>query len=188
MKPLLSIIIATRNRKQYCINSIETILNFPGNDFELVVQDNTDNFDLKDYINSNISDSRLIYNYTPPPFSSIDNFNAALDLANGEYLCLIGDDDSISQQLIEVVKWAQKNNIESICPSYFSEYIWPETFGNKKDSTLITPKTSGGLIRIDPANVLHEFFKAGLLDYLGKGFPKLYHGVVKRSCFAKIKA
>ena len=54
MRPLLSIIIATKNRVQYCINSIEAILNFPENDFELVVQDNTDNYELKDYINSHI--------------------------------------------------------------------------------------------------------------------------------------
>jgi hypothetical protein len=54
-------------------------LKFHDSDFELVILDNTDTLELKDYLLSKISDKRLIYNYTAPPFSSFDNFNAALD-------------------------------------------------------------------------------------------------------------
>ena len=48
--PLLSIIIATKNRVPYCIKSIETILSITNHDFELIVQDNTDNLELNDYL------------------------------------------------------------------------------------------------------------------------------------------
>jgi len=188
MKPLLSIIIATKNRVPYCINSIETILNTPGNDFELVVQDNTDNTELKDYIKANISDSRLIYNYTPPPYSFIDNFNTAIYLASGEYLCLIGDDDSICRQLLDIVLWARKRNIDSLSPQKLFEYIWPDTFNNQKDSTLIIFHYDGQIKKLDPDIILNEFFSSGALDYLKKGFPKLYHGIVRKTCLDEVKA
>ena len=69
--PLLSILIATKNRIPYCIQVIETILKFPDQDFEIVIQDNSDSLQLFDYAKG-ITDTRFVYNYSPPPFSSID--------------------------------------------------------------------------------------------------------------------
>lgn len=83
-KPMLSIMIATKNRIPYCIHVIETILKFPDQDFELVIQDNSDTLELKEYCDV-ITDKRFKYNYTPPPFSSIDNFNKVISLSKGQY-------------------------------------------------------------------------------------------------------
>ena len=58
MRPILSIIIATKNRILYCINVIETILKFDNSDFELVIQDNSDTLELHDYVQHKISDKR----------------------------------------------------------------------------------------------------------------------------------
>lgn len=186
--PLLSIVIATRNRIPYAISAIKSILEIPDPRLELVVQDNSDSLDLKSYVHKNIKDNRFSYRYTPPPFSSIDNFNAAMEMATGEYVCLIGDDDGICPQIFEVVCWAKKNNIESISPKTFCEYIWPNSFGNNKDSILIVPKATGQIIGCDPAKQLTVFFKQGALDYLWIGFPKIYHGIVKKECLERIKS
>ena len=78
-KPLFSILIATKNRIPYCINVIERILKYPDQDFELIIQDNSDSHELFDYAKK-ITDLRFVYNYTPPPFTSIENFNKV----NGE--------------------------------------------------------------------------------------------------------
>ena len=106
-KPLLSILIATKNRIPYCIQVIEKILKYPNQDFELVIQDNSDSLDLFDYVKG-IIDSRFVYNYTPPPFSSIHNFNKVINLSKGKYLCLIGDDDCVSPEIFNLVRWATK--------------------------------------------------------------------------------
>jgi hypothetical protein len=188
MQPLLSIVIATRNRVPYCIESIKTILAIDEESIELVVQDNTDDEELKNYVELNISDSRLVYNYTPPPFSVTGNFNSAISLAKGEYVCLIGDDDSVCRQIVDVASFAKKNNIDSVCPTVFNEYIWPEAFGDQRDSTLMIPVSAPEFKITDSNAALHEFFRGGALDYLKKGFPKLYHGIVKRSCLEEIKA
>jgi glycosyltransferase involved in cell wall biosynthesis len=186
-QPLLSIVIATRNRVPYCIESIRTVLGITGEALELVIQDNSDNEELKRLV-TGMPDPRLVYNYTPPPFSMIDNFNLAISLAKGTYVCLIGDDDSVCRQIVDVASWAKQNNIDSVCPTVFNEYIWPEAFGDQRDSTLMIPGSNPNIKEKDSSAALHEFFRGGALDYLKKGFPKLYHGIVKRSCLEEIKA
>lgn len=184
--PLLSIIIATKNRVQYCIKSIETILRFSNQDFELIVQDNTDNMDLKDYLSNN-SDKRLVYNYTAPPFSSIDNFNAALELANGEYVCLIGDDDGICFSIFEVVKWAKLNSIDSVCPNVFVDYYWPGAFGKDSLGYLTVPNFSSRVWSKKPLNDIQNLINDGIINYMSFNLPKFYHGLIKKSCFEEIK-
>lgn len=188
MKPLLSIIIATKNRVPYCINSIETILSNANDDFELIVQDNTDTVELKDYVSTNLRDKRLIYNYTPPPFSSIDNFNTALELATGEYVCLIGDDDGICSTVFEVVKWAKSNHIDSVCPKVFVDFYWPDAFYSGSKGYVFIPYYSNSIHRLNPQNRIEDVLKDGIIDYMKFNLPKLYHGLVKKSCLDAIKA
>jgi len=187
MNPLLSIVIATKNRVPYCVNAIETILSFPDNDFELIIQDNTDNLELKTYIESNISDQRLVYNYTPPPFSSIDNFNAAFSLASGEFVCLIGDDDGVIPQILTIARWANSKNIESVCSSAYIGYAWPGVYKVFKSGALTIPKYSEKVEYIKPLKRLPELLKNGILDYYKFNLPRVYHGLVRKSCMEEIK-
>lgn len=89
--PLLSIVIATKNRQKYALSAVESILSIEDGRIEVIIQDNSDDENLSTMLQQYKSDPRLVYRYTPPPFSSIDNFNAAVELSSGEYICLIGD-------------------------------------------------------------------------------------------------
>ncbi len=187
-KPLLSIVIATKNRVFYCIHAIETILKLSSVDFELIVQDNTDTLELKEYVDANVKDTRFVYNYTPPPFSSIDNFNAAITLASGEYLCLIGDDDTVLPNIIEVTQWAKNNNIDSVCPSFFIEYFWPNAIPQFPTGLLQIPSRNSGLVaELDASNQLAQFLSNGAIDYLNYSLPKIYHGIIKKDCMDMVK-
>lgn len=177
-KPLLSIAIATKNREKYCIQVIKTLLKYEYN-FELVVQDNSDSLDLKNEIKSQINDNRLVYNYTPPPFSSIDNFNAVLELCTGKYVCLIGDDDSVLENIFEVVKWADENNIDSVCPKTFVNYLWP----NNDTGRILFPKAREYRLFTKPKENLQKLINDGIILYSKYDLPKFYHGIIKKSCF-----
>lgn len=188
MNPLLSIIIATKNRVPYCINSIETILSNSNDDFELIVQDNTDTLELKDYVSANLTDKRLVYRYTPPPFSSIANFNAALELATGEYVCLIGDDDGVCSTIFEVAKWAKNNNIDSVCPKVFVDFYWPDAFYPGSKGYVFVPYYTNSIHRSNPQSKFEGLLEDGIIDYMKFNLPKLYHGLVKKACLDSIKA
>ena len=193
MTPLISILIATKNRQKYCLSAVESILNLTDDNIQVVVQDNSDDRSLETMILPFMGDSRLIYRYTPPPFSSIDNFNAAIELATGEYICLIGDDDGINPEIITAAAWAKANNIECLVGNLKANYRWENT-GEKKflhikvvSNSLIIGDFDGTAKKVDPKVSLKKLVQNGCTNYMEFDFPKLYHGVVKREIFEQLK-
>lgn len=193
MKPLLSILIATKNRQRYCLSAVESILEIGNENIQVVVQDNSDDTSLKNMLHSFFEDKRLVYRYTPPPFSSIDNFNAALELATGEYVCLIGDDDGINPEIITATLWAKQNDIDCLVGNLAANYRWegtgaPDTlFTKMTGSTLTLTHFNGKAKKVNIQDSFERFKKNGCTNYLEFSFPKLYHGVVRRALFEKIK-
>lgn len=193
MKPLLSILIATKNRQKYCLSAVESILMIPNEKIQVVVQDNSDDKNLEDLLEPFMADSRLIYRYTPPPFSSIDNFNAAIELSTGEYICLIGDDDGINPEIIDATVWAKENNINCIVGNLKANYRWENT-GNKQflhlkvlSNSLILGDFNGLVRKIKTQESVIKLIENGCTNYMEYDFPKLYHGIVKRDIFESIK-
>lgn len=193
MKPLISILIATKNRQKYCLSAVESILRLPNTNIQVVVQDNSDDITLNEMLKSLMDDSRLVYRYTPPPFSSIDNFNAAIELATGEYICLIGDDDGINPEIINATTWAKLNNIDCLVGNLKANYRWENT-GEKQflhlkitGSSLILGDFNGKAKYINAKESLQKLVKNGCTNYMEYDFPKLYHGVVRRDIFENLK-
>lgn len=193
MTPLISILIATKNRQKYCLSAVESILNLTDDRIQVIVQDNSDDKSLETMILPFMGDTRLIYRYTPPPFSSIDNFNAAIELATGEYICLIGDDDGINPEIITAATWAKANNIECLVGNLKANYRWENT-GEKKflhikvvSNSLIIGDFDGTAKKVDPQASLRKLVRNGCTNYMEFDFPKLYHGVVKREIFEQLK-
>ena len=193
-KYLLSILIATKNRQIYCYSAVKSILEYDNQNIEVIIQDNSDDKTLEDMLKEFATDKRLVYQYTPPPFSSIDNFNAALHLANGEYVCLIGDDDGVNPEIIEATQWAKDNNVEALVGNIKANYRWsntgaPDTFFTKMTGATLTIQGFKGRVeQVDLENSLNNLMDNGCTNYLDFPLPKLYHGVVKMSVLDKIKA
>lgn len=184
--PLLSIIIATRNREYYCIESIKSILALDSNEIELAIADNSDSAVVKDFV-ATIDDKRLVYRYDNSPTSSIANFNNCMSLATGDYVCMIGDDDSVLRSIITVTKWASDNNIDSVCANRTINYYWPKAREIYPNGYLELPRSIGYKEEVDVMNEIKTLLKNGLQQYLLYKLPKTYHGLVKRSLMLEIK-
>ena len=187
---LLSIIIPTKNREKYAVKVVEQILQMHDENIQVVIQDNSDTDNLSSLLNIYKNDIRLKYNYSSGILSFIENFNKAIEMADGEYLCLIGDDDGILPQMIEVVKWAQKNSIDAIKPSLSVVYFWPNSEilkGCKDDGYLVINKISQTIKIIDPYMQVEKLMEQGAQRYLDLSMVKLYHGIVRRNCLNEIK-
>ncbi len=187
--PLLSIIVPTRNRQKYAISAINSILGIPAKDIELVVYDNSDSDDLRNYIYSNINDDRLRYYYMPHPSSMPDNWNNAVGMASGKYLCLIGDDDGINPEIIEATRWADMKDIDALKPTISVSYLWPgsEVTSVPINGLLTIIPFSGRVIRPDPEVEMKKVVRTGGFKYLGTELPRLYHGIVRRECLNKVR-
>lgn len=192
--PLLSIVISTRNRQKYAISAITSILSISSSDLELVVHDNSDSRYLEKYIQDNIDDNRLHYNYDATPSPMDKNWNTAVGLASGKYLSLIGDDDCVNPEIIEAARWADMNNIDALKPTISVQYVWPESgissnlIKNISQNGFLTVRSfSGKIIRVDPEIEQRNVVLGGGINYLETEIPRLYHGIVKRDCINKVR-
>ena len=191
-RPLLSIVIATKNRIPYAINAITTILAMPEHDLELVVQDSSDTKDLQAFVNAHIIDKRLKYNYTPPPVSFIDNFNAAVGASTGEYVCVVGDDDGVTSEAIEAARWCKQNEYDSLKPKANVNYLWPgvshvSASGVKRAGSMSVPRYSGKVIFPNITAEIQKLMCNGGQLYINTELPRVYHGIVRRECMERVR-
>ncbi|MGN7763267.1 glycosyltransferase [Paenibacillus sp. 22594] len=187
---LISIIIPTKNREKYAYKAVEQILQIDDERIQVVVQDNSDTRKLEELLHRFKENKRLKYNYTEGIVSFVDNFSIAVSLADGEYLCLIGDDDGIVPQIIGVVEWAKKNNVDAIKPELNAVFFWPHSEALKEsidngylNITKITSKAEW----CNPLSEVEKLLNQGAQRYLYLDMVKLYHGIVRKSCLENIK-
>jgi len=192
-RPLLSIVIPTRNRSKYAASAIRNILEISDPALELVVHDNSDTRELAIYVDEHFADPRLRYRYVGIPLSLIDNFSAALELASGEYLCMIGDDDGVNPEIVDAARWAQRERLDSLAIRSVANYLWegtgvPSTFFTEVVGSSLTIADFRGSVRpTTPNEEIVKLMRQGGVYYLDYDLPKLYHGLVHRSRMWEIK-
>lgn len=187
---LLSIIIPTKNRQEYAIKAVEQILQINDNRLQIVIQDNSDTQILSEMLAAFNEDDHIIYNYTEGIISFVDNFSLAVSLSDGEYICIIGDDDGVVPQIVDVVDWAKKNSIDAIKPALNAMYYWPNSESVKNESddgNMIIHKITCKSRIINPHKEIVKLLHNGCQKYLSLSLVKLYHGIVKKEMLDNIR-
>ncbi|EGR0545273.1 glycosyltransferase family 2 protein [Vibrio cholerae] len=187
---LLSIVIATHNRQKYAVHSIESILAYTSDRVEVVVSDTSESDSLKSLLEKYSDTPRLKYTHHTQRLSMTENYNFAVESAMGEYVCLIGDDDSVCPEIERVVESMQEREISVLSPRIIATYSWPDfvtkVWGDKHAGKLYIDKFSGDWKRCDSKKQLQHALSNACqgTDEL----PKLYHGIVQKTVLEKIKA
>lgn len=190
--PLLSVVIPTRNRPKYLLDSIEIALKNV-KDVEIIVCDNSDDDGLRSMLGNALRTGRVKYMYSAEPLSVVGNFERALTEVQGEYVIFIGDDDSIGPGLEEIALWAKENQVDSVISyrnAFIASYYWPgvrsKYFGDAYSAQLFVSKFSGQVKAINPILALRQ-----VAQRLGGGLgrlPRAYHGLISRTLIDKIYA
>jgi len=190
--PILSIIIPTRNRAEYAISAIRSVLNITSPKVELVVQDNSSNKDLEEYLSLNICDSRVRYNHTTEQLDMVENFNGAAEMATGEYITFLGDDDGVNPEIVDAVAWAKAKGFDALLPTRPAQYYWPDMrlfyYGARFASTFNIKPFTSKISFPDVEVEMRKCVKTASQHYLDSSLPKVYYGIVKRECMEKVKA
>jgi glycosyltransferase involved in cell wall biosynthesis len=92
---LFSIVIPTHNRLHLLRDAVQTIQRQEGGAWELVVFDNCSNEPILDHIRS-LNDDRIRYARSDRFLPVSDSWNGAIDLARGDFVVLLGDDDGLT--------------------------------------------------------------------------------------------
>ncbi len=187
-EPLLSIVMPTHNRCEYAISAVNSILSLPETALQLVVTDTSDGDDLARRLDGSI-DKRLVYRRIDEPLSMTENHNAAMALATGRYLCLIGDDDTVTTEIMAAVRWAEANNVTALSPLVAANYAWPDFrsryLGKAHAGRVYLRRDFGAVSRHNGRrNLVRALNRAALGT---EGLPKIYHGIVRRDIMTQIK-
>lgn len=187
---LLSIVIPTRNRQKYALESIKQILSCTGKETQIVIQDNSDENILENETVI-LDNERIKYAYESKILSFVDNFEAGVRLSDGEYVTLLGDDDGVLSSIVEIANWAHENEVDAITSKINATYYWPHSGAKNYKCTEDT-----GYLRInsydntissrDSIRTLKKVLHNGCQFYHSSGLPKIYHGLVKNEILKKI--
>lgn len=190
--PLVSVVVPTHNRAQYAFDSIMSLLGIDSSKMEVVISDTSSTDELKSRIASlDLSQYKTKLNYFKPErlLSMTENHNSAVSSAYGEYVCLIGDDDTVTHELIDAAEWAKEHGIVCLSPNVVSNYAWPDFrsrfFGFGHASRLYLPQHIGSLTRVAGEEAMSR-----ILADAGQGtegLPKLYHGLVERKVLEEVR-
>jgi glycosyltransferase involved in cell wall biosynthesis len=185
--PLLSIAIATKDREYYCIESVKTMLGMNLEDFEIVIADNSKGDTLQEYIRE-INNPQIKYTHTSEPLNFIQNFNNCIDLATGKYVIMIGDDDIVREEIIQIVRWMKEHNVSSMTTKKYIDYNWPDSNSEgKENGNLKVPEFSSNIEISNNSESLIKLAEYGFISYLSFPLSKVYHGIVDRNVLLKIK-
>jgi hypothetical protein len=91
--PRYAILLPTRNGASLLEGCVQSVLDQPYEDFELVVSDNASEDGTREILEQFAIDPRVRLLHQDEPLSVTDNWNACLAASTGERLTVIGDDD-----------------------------------------------------------------------------------------------
>ena len=126
MNPLVSIVIPTYNRYPYLIECLTLLLSFESADFEVVVQDNSEDTGPVEAFLRDCNDSRLRYFHDARfHYSQTENSELAVEKAVGDYVCYIGDDDALSREVVSAASWMKRMDVDALLFDG-APYYWPD--------------------------------------------------------------
>ena len=187
----LSIVIPTRNRYGSLFPVVETLTDkIVGDDYEIVVQDNTpDNSDAVKFFGA-LGDPRVKYHHSPEKLSQSANTDIALGHAWGDYVLFIGDDDFVTPHVLRIVEMMRREKIE--CLTYpAANYYWSDLEIEKRSRWkkpglfFVSGSASGALTIRSSREGLRHILHTGALAVVN--CPKVYHAVVSRRILERLR-
>ena len=181
--PILTIVISTRNRASTAMESIATALAVEGDGLEVVVHDCGDGEELQSQLSSRPADPRLVYRRVAP-VSMVENWRMALECATREYVCVIGDDDGIANNVVPAMRWARVLGFEAVVDSRAS-YYWPDYPLHRAAGRLGIPDVRGGFEVLDAEREMDRCIGRPFIDIVR--LPRLYHGFIRRDLLLRLR-
>lgn len=184
-KPLLSVVVPTKDRYKYLKHLIKLIQSYNSDEWEIVVQDNTDdNTEIVEFMKElNYSGCKYFHEKGQLPMTT--NADKAILHSVGEYVCFLGDDDGVCPNAIEYCKLMKEKGYEAM-RSNLVIYKWPDATGDTG--------VGGGVVQLSPktnkqkaclsADALNDVVNRGFVDR--GNLPSVYHGIVSRKALDRV--
>lgn len=184
-KPLLSVVVPTKDRYKYLKHLIKLIQSYNNDQWEIVVQDNTDdNTEIFEFLKElNYSGCKYFHETGQLPMST--NADKAILHSEGEYVCFLGDDDGIRPNALDYCMYMKAQGIE-VMRSNLAHYYWPDAI-SKYDGAqgqMRWAKLPKGKEILRSEDELESVIKRGFIDR--GNLPSVYQGIVSRAALNRV--
>lgn len=183
---LLSVVIPTRNRQYYALETVKQIAAVLDERVQIIVSDNSDDRSLQAQLEA-LGLHNLKYQFIAERIPGVDNYANGIAMCDGEYVCCIGDDDGVVWGITEVVQWASEQGIPAIKPGVQAAYIWPNVTPAHITGCLSLGETSVHYHYAEVKPELARFLHTGCDDLPSAQLPKAYHGIIRKDLFDQIR-
>ncbi len=185
-RPLVSVIIPTRNRQFYAEKTVKQIVCL-GKDIEVIVHDNSDDDRLYHALENFIKAGQVKYQYEKDVLPFSENYDRATMMVTGEYLCAIGDDDGILPNITDCALWMKNHQIDLLKPAKNQVYFYPGNANRRKSACLVIPCYTGAYYYSNPETSVISLLDSGGGNYLEKDLTGSYHGLVSMDAMNRIR-
>ena len=127
--PLVSIIMPTSNRWMYIEDAIKSVLDQTYENWELLILDDSDTDSTSLIIDKFAGEKRIRYIRNGKKLGIAKSRNILLNLARGNFIGHLDDDDILRKDAIESIIFEFLNNIELAL--VYSDFVMIDEFGNK---------------------------------------------------------
>lgn len=184
---LLSIVIPTHNRQKYAKGCVDSLSKIASEEVEILVSDSSSANDLFEYVKSNYSSINIKVLKPENVNNAVENFNYAIDKAQGHYILIIGDDDTVLPNIVNLLKYLQEKSVDAVRFNFPYEYFWDDCYEEHKNlnNSMRATSFTGEVTEFD---ALTEAMEAG--NNFGHGvlkMPRAYLGVVSRPLIDRIE-
>ncbi|MBP1858231.1 glycosyltransferase [Rhizobium herbae] len=186
-QPKLTICVPSRNRQRYFQETIRSQLMNLRTDIEYIFADNSDDASIMNsFMEDVVADPRVKYlpsvDRVLPMF---ENWDRCVEAATGEFICMIGDDDYVDADVVDLISRSQAEH------SVIDVFVWSRlTFnwpGNRPHHCNVSAPLATGVHKLPRAWLYQEFFSwkgNTATPNMAFGF---YHGAVSKRVMDKIK-
>lgn len=183
MRPIISVVVPTKNRYKYLKHLISLIESFQDSRIELLVHDNSDdNKEILDFL-SGKSFICTTYHHDSDKLSMGENAERGINKAAGEFICFIGDDDAVCRNIADCAEWMKRNQVDAVRSLYLN-YSWNENKDENHGSVYyddISYQCKLG----DPIKEMKKVLNDGVPEF--EYMAKIYHGIVKKSVLQEVQ-
>jgi hypothetical protein len=188
-RPLLSIVVPTRNRQKCAISLARGLSCSTEHAFELVIHDNSDDDQLGRDIKA-LGDLRFRYIHTSDVLNMHENFTRAIEVSRGVYVCALGDDDGILvDTALRIIESLDGLDVEAVLTPIYP-YVWPgvqhRLWGDMGGVLWPLKRRFQNRCRLDPVEQVESVFGDAAVTGLGM-LPRVYHGLVARTALERLR-
>jgi glycosyltransferase involved in cell wall biosynthesis len=173
-RPLISIVIPTRERIETLRSTVSTALDQRSQRIEVLVSDNASSDGTAEFVKS-IGDERLHYVNPGRRLSMSANWDFALEHARGEYIVIIGDDDAVLPGNVDRLITDMEHHPSDVYSWPKHVYVWPDT-GRSAYVESIAAQADGRWLNLTRLSI-QVLAMGGWGHY---SLPSMYHSLVAR--------